>query len=108
MIAPTAAPDVQTKVRPTPIEARLQLAAIIDSSDDAIIGKDLNGIITSWNGAATRVFGYSPDEIIGKSVLTLIPDELQSEEPEILRRISSGERIEHFETHQIGRASCRE
>ena len=100
MIAPTAAPDVQTKVRPTPIEARLQLAAIIDSSDDAIIGKDLNGIITSWNGAATRVFGYSPDEIIGKSVLTLIPDELQSEEPEILRRISSGDRIEHFETRR--------
>jgi PAS domain S-box-containing protein len=84
----------------SPIEARLHLAAIIDSSDDAIISKDFNGIITSWNASASRLFGYRPEEIIGKSVLTLIPTELHSEEPEILRRVTSGERIEHFETRR--------
>jgi PAS domain S-box-containing protein len=86
--------------RADPIEARLQLAAIVDSSDDAIISKDLTGVITSWNAAATRVFGYQPDEIIGQSVLTLIPEHLHSEEPEILRKVRSGERIEHFETRR--------
>lgn len=91
----------EIEVPPNPIEARLQLAAIVDSSDDAIISKDLTGIITSWNAAATRVFGYLPHEIVGKSVLTLIPPHLQSEEPEILRKVTSGERIEHFETRRL-------
>lgn len=77
------------------------LEAIVSSSEDAIITKDLNGIITSWNPAAERIFGYSPEEIIGKSVLTLIPPSLQHEEPVILRKLQAGEQITNFETRRV-------
>jgi PAS domain S-box-containing protein len=96
--SPYQADDIDLQIAPNPIEARMQLAAIVESSDDAIISKDLSGIITSWNAAATRLFGYQPNEIIGKSVLTLIPPDLHSEEPEILRKVSAGQRLEHYET----------
>lgn len=78
--------------------AALRLAAIVESSDDAIVSKDLNGVILSWNEAAERLFGYRAEEVIGQPVTVLIPERSQDEEPEILRRIRRGERIEHYET----------
>ena len=82
-------------------EVRSKLAAIVESSDDAIVGKDLNGIIGSWNAGAERLFGYRAEEIIGQSILTLIPPNLQGQEAIILRKLRAGERIEHFETDRI-------
>jgi PAS domain S-box-containing protein len=79
-------------------KAEQRLAAIIESSDDAIISKDLNGIITSWNYGAEQIFGYRDKEMIGKPVTVLIPTERHDEEPVILDRIRRGERIEHYET----------
>lgn len=79
------------------LESR-RLAAIVESSDDAIISKDLNGIIRSWNKGAERVFGYAADEVVGKSIMILIPEDRRTEEDLILERIRSGQRFEHFET----------
>src|SRR6476646_11025780 len=74
------------------------LAAIVTSADDAILSKTLEGVITSWNPGAERMFGYSAEEMIGQLVLRLIPPERQTEEDEILARLRAGERIEHYET----------
>jgi PAS domain S-box-containing protein len=78
--------------------ARRRLAAVVESSDDAIITKDLNSIITSWNPAAERMFGYTEAEAIGKSIRMLIPDELQAEEDVVLAKIRRGEKVDHYET----------
>jgi PAS domain S-box-containing protein len=79
-------------------ETRMRLAAIVESSDDAIISKDLDGVITSWNSGAKRIFGYEAEEIVGHSVLRLIPKELHHEEPMILARLRAGLRIDHYES----------
>jgi PAS domain S-box-containing protein len=78
-----------------------ELAAIVESSDDVILSKDLNGIITSWNGAATRLFGYSAEEMIGCSILKLIPEHLHSDEKTIIESIRAGRRVDHFETVRL-------
>ncbi len=79
-------------------KAQRLLVAIVESSDDAIVSKDLNGIVTSWNPAAEKTFGYSAQEMIGRPITTIIPPELQEDEQRILATIARGERIDHFET----------
>ncbi|NTJ65899.1 PAS domain S-box protein [Agrobacterium rhizogenes] len=74
------------------------LAAIVESSDDAIVSKGLDGVITTWNKGAARVFGYTADEVIGKPITIVIPPDRLEEEPAILARIQAGERVDHFET----------
>ena len=80
--------------------ARFRLAAIVESSDDAILSKTLDGVVTSWNAGATRLFGYSAEEMIGQPIVKLIPDELLPEEQVILAKLRRGERIEHYETRR--------
>jgi PAS domain S-box-containing protein len=95
-IAPTPR-EVEAALRES--EQRLRwLASIIESSDDAIVSKNLDGVITSWNRGAERIFGYSASEAIGQPITLVIPQDRQSEEREILTRIRRGERIDHFET----------
>jgi PAS domain S-box-containing protein len=88
--------DISEHKRAEQFEQRL--ASIVESSDDAIVSKDLNGIIVTWNQSAERLFGYTAEEIIGKSVTILIPPDRGDEEPGILERIRRGERIDHYET----------
>lgn len=80
-----------------------RLAAIVDSSDDAIVGKNLNSIVTSWNAGAERIFGYSASEMIGTSIMRLIPPDHQAEEDQILSRIRRGERVDPIETVRVGK-----
>jgi PAS domain S-box-containing protein len=96
--------DVSERKRAQETQARL--AAIVESSDDAIISKDLNGTILSWNAGAKRLFGYAPGEAVGRSITLIIPPERLDEERDILARLRRGQRIEHFETvrvHKDGR-----
>src|SRR5262249_55742705 len=89
--------DSDKRVRARRNELRW-LASIVDSSDDAIISKDLDGVIMSWNRGAERIFGYTAEEVIGKPVLILIPSDRQAEEPHILAQIRVGQTIDHYET----------
>ncbi|MGC1628578.1 MAG: PAS domain S-box protein [Candidatus Acidiferrales bacterium] len=82
-------------------QSRTQFAAIVESSDDAIVSKDLNGVILSWNAGAQRIFGYSPAEAIGRPITIIIPVELHREEREILDKLRKGERINHYETVRL-------
>lgn len=82
-------------------EQGAHLAAIVASSDDAIVSKTLTGRVRSWNAAAARIFGYTAEEMIGQPITRIIPHELQNEEDEILARLRRGERIDHFETQRV-------
>src|ERR1051326_6884850 len=93
-----------------------RLAAIVDSSDDAIVAKTLDGVITSWNRGAEYIFGYSAAEAIGHHIFLIIPDDRREEEEDVLARLRRGEKIDHFETVRqtkdggrikIGKASWR-
>ncbi len=89
-------------MRPSPeLEAVARLAAIVESSDDAMIGKTLDGTITSWNSGAERMYGYAAEEIIGHNIVALIPSNRPDELSTILQRVASGERVEHYETERI-------
>jgi PAS domain S-box-containing protein len=90
--------DPSPKPAVSPPAAELLLSAIVDSSDDAILSKNLDGIITSWNKSAERIFGYTEKEIIGRPVMVLIPPDRAEEEASILSRVKRGERVDHFET----------
>jgi PAS domain S-box-containing protein len=89
---------------PTPLSLlsldalQAQLAAIVASSDDAIVSKNLDGSIQSWNAGAERIFGWKADEVIGKPITIIIPPDRLHEEPKILARLRSGDRVDHFET----------
>ena len=85
-------------------EIRLRYAAIVEFSDDAIIAKTLDGVISAWNPAAERLFGYTQYEAIGQPITMIIPQDLHEEEHEILRRLGAGERIDHFETVRVTKA----
>src|SRR5205814_9171714 len=88
-------------------EARAQLAAIVEASEDAIIGKTLDGTITSWNPAAARLYGYSAAEAIGQSVSLLFPPDRRDELPELLARVARGESIAQFETERLRKDGTR-
>lgn len=93
--------------RKSAAETSQRLAAIVEFSNDAIVGKDLNGIVTSWNRSAERIFGFTAAEMIGQPILKIIPRELWQDETTILSTIARGERIEHFETIRLHKNGSR-
>src|SRR5512144_688448 len=92
-------PDEQTR--------NALIAALVGSSDDAIIAKDLNGIIQTWNRGAERLYGYKEAEVVGRSAVMLLPSERASEEQDILERIRAGESVNHFETSRVRKDGTR-
>jgi PAS domain S-box-containing protein len=88
-------------------EIRVRYAAIVESSDDAIVAKNLDGVISAWNAAAERMFGYTEHEAIGQPITMIIPPELHDEERDILRRLRAGERVAHYETVRVTKAGER-
>src|SRR5215813_5190469 len=99
-------PDKVMPASPTapsddPFQQRALLAAIVDSSDDAIVSKTLEGRILSWSRGATRIFGYEPHEVMGKPITIIVPPELHSGELQILSKLRRGERIDHFDTVRV-------
>ena len=89
--------------QPDIADIRLRLAAIVDSSNDAIISKNLDGVISTWNLAAQELFGYSEADAIGQPITFIIPPDLHDEERDILRQVRVGARIEHYETRRVTR-----
>jgi PAS domain S-box-containing protein len=89
------------------LNATQRIASIVESSDDAIVSKDLNGVIISWNKGAERIFGYMAEEVVGKPITILIPPDRQDEEPRILERIRRGERVDHYETVRMRKHGSR-
>ena len=82
------------------------LAAIVDSSDDAIVSKNLDGVVTSWNKSAERIFGYTAEEMVGQPISILFPLDRQGEEPAILERLRRGERVDHYETIRLHKSGA--
>jgi PAS domain S-box-containing protein len=107
LLARVGAHLAMSRIQKEQIIASQRLAAIVESADDAIISKDLNGIVTSWNRAAEQMFGYRAEEMIGRSITAIIPPDLQSDEPRILETIVRGERINHFETVRVAKNGKR-
>src|SRR5512134_2194274 len=87
--------------------AEARLAAIVDSADDGIVSKTLDGIVTSWNAAAERIFGYSAEGMVGSSIYRLIPPDLRDEEQMILDRVAQGSKVEHYETTRLRKDGTR-
>src|SRR4029079_9846613 len=94
--ASKVARDITERKRLDLVQARL--ASVIESSDDVIITKPLDGVITSWNRGAEKIFGYTAEEAVGRSITIVIPEDRRDEETEVLRRLRLGQKIDHFET----------
>jgi len=101
----TALTDLTERMRTDALQR--QWAAIVESSDDAILGKTLDGVITGWNAGAERLFGYAADEAIGRPISFIIPPERQAEDLEILMKIGQGQRVDHYETERLGKDGRR-
>src|SRR4051794_18498202 len=94
---PQQPPQQQQQQQHDQAVAQARLAAIVESSDDAIVSKTLEGVIVSWNKGAERIFGWRSDEVVGRPITIIIPPDRLEEEPHILSRIHRGERVDHFE-----------